>query len=206
MLADWGVPKSRLHLLRTPGLDVEFWRANGHVPEPGLVVAAGNDRHRDHGFLVSALARLSEGSNRGVRPRLELVTEHRIQVPPDLGRRIDHLPHRELRKLYGRAAVVAVALKPNIHVSGSTVLLEAMACERPVVVTEMPGIRNYVADSETGLVVPPGDAGAFAAAIHALLSDPDRARDLGRAGRRRVKERFSSELLVGRLAEIIRSL
>jgi glycosyltransferase involved in cell wall biosynthesis len=206
VLADWGVPPSRLHLLRTPGLDVEFWRPDGRVPEPGLVVAAGNDRHRDHPFLVAALARLSEHGTGGVRPRLELVTEHRVPVPPDLGRRIDHLPHHELRALYGRAAVVAVALKPNIHVSGSTVILEAMACERPVVVTEMPGIREYVVDGKTGLVVPPGDAGAFGTAIRELLSDPDRARDLGRAGRRRVEGRFSSELLVARLAEIIRSV
>lgn len=200
VLAGWGVPRSRLHLLRTPGIDVDFWGAEDGVPEPDLVVGVGNDRHRDHELLLEAVRRLA--ARRPVR--LELVTEFPLQVPH--GRRHASLSHRELRTLYTRAAVVAVAVKPNLHVSGATVILEAMACERPVVATGTPGVAAYVASGETGTVVPVGEPDVLAAALEELLSDPARARELGAAGRRRVEALFSSERTAARLAEILRSI
>lgn len=202
VLSGWGVPRSRLHLLRTPGIDVEFWRAENLGPEPDLVVGVGSDRHRDHELLIEAVRRLRPRR----RVRLELVTEFPLHVPPELGVRHDSLTHRELRTLYTRAAVVAVALKPNLHVSGATVILEAMACERPVVVTGTAGVAAYVASGETGTVVPVGDADALAAALAELLSDPARARELGGAGRRRVEALLSSHRTAARLAEILRSI
>ncbi len=71
------------------------------------------------------------------------------------------------------------------------VLLEAMACETPVVCTRLGGMPELVADGETGLLVPPGDAAALGAAVETLLDDPARARRLGEAGRQRVLERFT---------------
>ena len=202
VLAGWGVRRSRLHLLRTPGIDVDFWRAEGAEPADDLVVGIGNDRHRDHALLVEAVSRL-----RRRRPvRLELVTELPVEVPDEIGRRVESLSHPELRSLYARATVVAVALKPNIHVSGATVILEAMACERPVAATGTPGVAAYVSDGETGSIVPVGDPDALARALEELLSDPDRARAYGSAGRQRVEASFSSRLTAARLADILRSL
>jgi len=70
-------------------------------------------------------------------------------------------------------------------------LLEAMACETPVVCSAIGGMPELVADGETGLIVPPGDSSALGEAVEALLDDPARARALGEAGRRRVVERFT---------------
>jgi glycosyltransferase involved in cell wall biosynthesis len=202
VLRSWGIPPRQLNRLLM-GVDSDFWQAADTLPETGLVVGAGNDRHRDHEALVRALV---DVSRRRADVRLELVTRQAVEVPRELGRRIHHLSHPELRELYGRAAVVVVALKPNLHLSGSTVILEAMACGRPVVATATTGVQDYVRDGETGLIVPSGDEAALAAAVEALLDDPERARELGRAGRRLLEQQFSTEVMVASLAEILRSI
>jgi len=71
--------------------------------------------------------------------------------------------------------------------------LEAMAAGLPVVATRMGGIPEAVRDGETGLLVPPRDAAALAAAIASLLDDPARRGAMGRAGRRWVEQMFSIE-------------
>ncbi|MFQ5667444.1 MAG: glycosyltransferase [Candidatus Binatia bacterium] len=71
-----------------------------------------------------------------------------------------------------------------------TVLLEAMATGRAVVSTRLSGIPEIVVDGETGLLVPPGDAGALADALAELLSNPQRAAAMGQAGRRRAERLF----------------
>jgi glycosyltransferase involved in cell wall biosynthesis len=192
---EWRIPRSRLALV-TMGVDPDFWHPTGS-PEAELVVGAGNDRHRDHAFLVEAMQRLQQ--RRG-SVRLELATHHAVDVPPGLGRRHARLSHREMRALYGRASVVAVALTANNHLSGVSVLLEAMASARPVVATAMPGLEEYVTHGEDGLLVGPGDQEAFADAIESLLLDPDGAAAMGLAGRRAVETRFTTALLAEQLA------
>lgn len=197
---DWDVDPRRLHLLHM-GIDVDFWHTTDVQREPDLVIGAGNDRHRDHRLLIEAITRLRR---RRPKIRLELVTHHAVDVPPQLGRRHVHLSHSAMRELYGRASVVALALKPNLHVSGLSVLLESLACGCPVVITDSPGLSEYTRNGETSVLVPPHDADALADALDALLSDPDRAAAIGHAGRA-VTERFSTEVQAQQLAAILRS-
>jgi glycosyltransferase involved in cell wall biosynthesis len=75
-------------------------------------------------------------------------------------------------------------------------ILEAMALGRPVVTTDVGGAAEAVADGETGIVVPPGDTSAAAAALAALAADPARAREMGERGRTRQRERFDGEAMV----------
>jgi glycosyltransferase involved in cell wall biosynthesis len=75
-------------------------------------------------------------------------------------------------------------------------LLDAMACARPIVATTAGGMPEVVADGETGILVPPRDAEAQAAAIVRLLKDQPLRAAMGAAGERRVRERFSSERMV----------
>jgi glycosyltransferase involved in cell wall biosynthesis len=70
------------------------------------------------------------------------------------------------------------------------VVVEAMAASVPVVAAAHGGPREIVVPGETGLLVPPGDPDALAAAAEELLRDPERAARLGRAGRVRALERF----------------
>jgi glycosyltransferase involved in cell wall biosynthesis len=72
------------------------------------------------------------------------------------------------------------------------VLIEAAACGRAVVATNLPGCREVVKDRETGLLVPVGDRRALVAAISRLLDDPVLRRGMGRRGHELVSCRFSS--------------
>lgn len=85
-------------------------------------------------------------------------------------------------------------------------LRESLAMETPVVATDVAGNPELVRHGETGLLVPPRDPGALASAIGRLLASPEWARDLGRAGRRLVSERFSTETKLRRLEVLYRRL
>jgi glycosyltransferase involved in cell wall biosynthesis len=126
-----------------------------------------------------------------------------VDVGAPLGQRYPQLTHAALRALYGRAAVVAVATRGNLHVSGITTILEAMALGRPVIATATPGMEDYVEPGVTGLLVPPGDPAALAAAIGTLLDDTAQAEALGTAAQVRVQEQNSSQAQASRLAAIV---
>ena len=79
------------------------------------------------------------------------------------------------------------------------VLIEAMACAKPVIASDSGGPREIVETGVTGLLVPPRDPEALAQAILALLRDPDRRVQMGRAGAARVRACFSTEHMVGQL-------
>jgi glycosyltransferase involved in cell wall biosynthesis len=187
--ADWGVRRPEHIPL---GIDADFF-----VPRPrtgeNLVVSAGNDRHRDHDLLIRAVRTVPDA-------RLEIAT--RLAVPDEVAR--PDLNEGQIRDLYARASVVAIATTPNVHASGLTVTLEAMACGRPVVIPDTPGLTDYVVPEETGLVYPVGDQDALAKCVQRLLGDEDLAVAMGRAGRRRVEQEFTTELQAQRLADLIR--
>ena len=81
-------------------------------------------------------------------------------------------------------------------------LIEALACGRPIVATDVGGVRSVVRDGETGFLLPPGDATAIATKIGLLLRDPDLRARFGASGRRDVEHRYGRE----RLLTDIRSL
>jgi D-inositol-3-phosphate glycosyltransferase len=69
--------------------------------------------------------------------------------------------------------------------------LEAMGCAVPVIAARVGGLKDTVVDGRTGILVPPRDPTATADAVEQVLVDPVRAAAFGRAGRRRVRERYS---------------
>jgi glycosyltransferase involved in cell wall biosynthesis len=80
---------------------------------------------------------------------------------------------------------------PTLREGMPNVCLEAAAMEVPVVTTTATGAVDSIADGETGLLVPPGDAAALARALRALHQDPALSRRMGAAGRRWVRAHFS---------------
>jgi len=109
-----------------------------------------------------------------------------------------HLPDEELPAAYQAADVFALPSHLPSEAFG-LVMVEAMASGLPVVCTEL-GTGTSVVNrhQETGLVVPPANPEALAAALHRLLTDEVLRRGLGRAGRRRAASEFSADVYVKR--------
>jgi glycosyltransferase involved in cell wall biosynthesis len=81
-------------------------------------------------------------------------------------------------------------------------LVEAMAAGRPIVATRVGGVPDAVCDGENGLLVPAGDAVAFADAISTLLTDRHRAEAMGREGARRAAAEYAAPVVVGGLERL----
>jgi glycosyltransferase involved in cell wall biosynthesis len=153
-------------------------------PEVGVVLAAGQPDTPELAAEVQA------GVTDAQRERPNVVW-----IPEMLSR-------GEIRQLYSHAAIFVC---PSVYEPFGITNLEAMACERPVVATAVGGIPEVVVDGDTGLLVPvtfspdepmqPANpdqlASDLAAAINALMADPDLRSRMGAAGRRRAVERFS---------------
>ncbi|HWQ56626.1 MAG TPA: glycosyltransferase family 4 protein [Bryobacteraceae bacterium] len=82
-------------------------------------------------------------------------------------------------------------------------VLEPMMAERPIVASAVGGIPELVLDSETGLLVPPGDEPALARAIARLITNQDLARQLAAAARRRAVESFSFNAQIDALVAVM---
>jgi glycosyltransferase involved in cell wall biosynthesis len=133
--------------------------------------------------------RLSE--EKGVRELAEAARDLPLVVAGDgplrplLPQALGFVPHDELGRLYGRAAVVAC---PSRREGFGVACAEAMAHGRPVVASAVGGLLDLVVDGETGLLVPSRDAKALRAALERLLADGELRRRLGAAGRRRAED------------------
>jgi glycogen synthase len=112
-----------------------------------------------------------------------------------------HVPTPELHGWY-RAADLFV--HPTLYEGSSIVTLEAMAHSLPVVASNAGGIPDKVIPSVTGWLVEPGDPAALARAVQDAMTDPLRLKDMGRAGRARVEERFSWKASVSALLAVVR--
>ncbi len=81
-----------------------------------------------------------------------------------------------------------------------------MATGLPLVATDVPGCREVVVDGVNGLLVPPKNPGALAAAIETLLKSPELRAEFGAASRRLAEERFSDQQVVSRILDLYREL
>jgi glycosyltransferase involved in cell wall biosynthesis len=88
----------------------------------------------------------------------------------------------------------------------SNALLEAMAMELPVVATAVGGNSEVITADTTGVLVPPDDPAALAAAIEVVATTPGLGERLGAAARRRVEERFGARAMVRRLETVYASV
>jgi glycosyltransferase involved in cell wall biosynthesis len=96
----------------------------------------------------------------------------------------------------------AIVVVPSLGEGFGMVALEAMERGRPVIASAVGGLPEIVAHGETGLVVPPADAGALAEAIVQLAGDLERAAEMGAAGRERAVSLFPPERSAERVEEL----
>ncbi len=100
-----------------------------------------------------------------------------------------------------------VVVLPSVAIEGLGVaLIEAAFLGKPVVGSDAPGIREVLADGETGLLAPVGDARGLAEAIEQILATPDLAQRMGEAGRARAMALFTIDKMVLNAEAIYREL
>jgi alpha-maltose-1-phosphate synthase len=170
---------------RQKGLPVLLRAAAALDPAAQLVLCAGQADTPELAAEVDALVAALRSARSGV-----------IWIP-------EMLPKRAVIQLLSHATVFAC---PSLYEPLGIVNLEAMACGTAVVASRVGGIPEVVSDGDTGLLVPPGDPGALAAAVNALVADPARAAALGRAGRERAVAEFGWQRVAAATAELYAEL
>ena len=109
----------------------------------------------------------------------------------------------DIRALWSKAHIAAL---PSRREGLPKSLLEAAACGRPIVATDVPGCREVAREGLNALLVPPDDPLALANAIARLAQDGELRRRFGAAGRRLVEENFSSERIGHEIVALYDSL
>jgi glycosyltransferase involved in cell wall biosynthesis len=187
------------------GIDAARFAPTAREPRIRTVVMLANLRpEKSHETLIAAAALLLP-AHPFVRYRIVGAGARRAALE-DLARArgVDHLfdflGHREdVPELLARADLFVLTSRSEAFPNG---VLEAMASGLPVVASGVGGLVDLVRDGETGVLVPPGDPRAFAAAMDTLIRNPERAAGLGAAARRDVLARYSFERMVGAFEDL----
>jgi glycosyltransferase involved in cell wall biosynthesis len=209
LMRNYGIPESRLVVIRN-GIDASRFDVEsdgqdlrselGLSPDDQVALLVGRfSAGKGHDLALSALARLSTEGSREVKMVFagEGGKEGEIRaLAEETGvesRVVFAGFRRDIPRLLSAANVLIL---PSESESMPLVILEAMSARRPVVATDVGGIREMVDDGRTGLLIQPGDVEGLSRALAELASDPERARAMGEAGRKKVEEEFGEEACV----------
>ncbi len=189
----------------------------GIPPEAFVVAAVGQIvPWKSHHVLLDAVGRLRRAPEGveircliagadlfGDHPDYEALLRARA-MQPDLRGAVTFLGHRtDVTAVYNACDAFAL---PSRREPFGRALVEAMACGKPCIACNEAGPAEIVADGETGLLVPPGDAGALAVAIDRLRRDAALAACLGEAGRARALAEYTEATTAARTASLYREL
>jgi glycosyltransferase involved in cell wall biosynthesis len=185
---EWGVAAGEKLLVQVSARNYKGWRD---------LLAGAAMLSREHPELKVALVAC---------PDEAVKTEVEAQARAlGIAQRVIAVGYRgDVPDILGAADVVADLSWAGLGITGT--LREAMALARPVVASSAGGNPELVEDGRSGLLVPPRDPAAFAAALRRLLGDPDLARRLGSSARERVLEGFTVEARLDRMEALYRRL
>jgi glycosyltransferase involved in cell wall biosynthesis len=213
-LRDLGIASSHLHLIRGSGVEVNRFAPTPEPDdgEPVVVLASRMLWHKGVGEFVAAARHLKQ---RGIAARFVLAGDrdpaNPASIPPGLLESwhaegvIEWWGHRnDMAQVFAQSHLVCL---PSYYREGlPKVLLEAAACGRAIVTTDMPGCREIVSHGDNGLLVSPHDEVALADALQTLLLDPERRSRMGTRGRARVVQEFAVDKVVAETLALYRGL
>jgi glycosyltransferase involved in cell wall biosynthesis/GT2 family glycosyltransferase len=107
------------------------------------------------------------------------------------------------KDIYHCMAACDILVCPSLSEAFGRVIIEAMACGKPVVATNVGGIPEIVDDGKTGFLVPPKDEDLLAQAIGKLLADDDLSASMGKAGREKVEEHFTTKNQIKEIERVL---
>ena len=194
------------------GVDTKTFDVRPSAEEYSIVMLASRMLwDKGIGEFVEAARRLKQ---EGVSARYVLVgrcDEHNPAViePTQLRRWVEEgvvewWEHRD--EMPSTLASATIVVLPSYREGLPKVLLEAAACGKPLIATDVPGCRDIVTHGINGLLVPVRDSTALAAAIDSLLRDSSRRAAMGVAGREGVIRTFSVEKVAGQVVDLYREL
>jgi glycosyltransferase involved in cell wall biosynthesis len=201
-LRDWLGPSGPPVLFLPFAVDVEAFRPDSARRSETDVVSVGADPRRDFDLLVEVASRRPELNFRIV------ATAERARTLPPLPANVDleiDLSLEEARARLADARVVALPVRENSYSGATTVLLQAMALGKPVVVSRTAAIASGY-ELEDGVhcrLVEPGDVDAFERAILETLTGADAALALGTRARQTVERSFSWERYADALWQVL---
>jgi glycosyltransferase involved in cell wall biosynthesis len=197
-----GLVAERVDRVVAPGA-VDEWRVRIGW-EPGRRALGIVSRRKDQAVVLTALEEVrtpvrlilaGAGQDGGLVEAAQRVpSRHAVVILP-------FVP--DVRPLY---ELLEVVLLPSRMEGFSQSLLEAMALGKPVIASAAAGNLDLVTDGVDGLLAPPDDPAAWAAAIERLLADPSLGSRLGEAGRRTARETYALDRTVERTAELYRDV
>lgn len=186
-------------------VDHRFFAPGAPAPGDGYVLSIGREQ-RDYATLIDALRSLKvpsvivPGSTWSHRGSSAMSVPEHVQIR-------EGLSYPQLRRLYQGARVVVVPVNSGTrYAAGVNGVLEGMACARPVVASDTPGLRGYVEDHVNGRQVPSGDPAALGSVIQELWEERGRAEALGQAGRETVVRGRTIDHFVDRVAGLVETL
>ncbi len=213
LLIDEGlVDASHVRLIRGSGVDLT--RFVPGPPEAGAPIVLLMSRmlwDKGVGELVEAARRLR---SRGVNARFVLAGDPDTENPAAIAvGQLEQWQREGIVEWWGHRddapqvlAQAQLVVLPSYREGLPKVLLEAAACGRPMIATDVPGCREIVEDGVTGLLVPPRESEPLADAIAALLADPELCARMGRAARARAEREFGLDAVIDRTLAVYREL
>jgi len=184
------------------GIDHRFWTPDSSTPLGDYVLSVGNDRHRDYETLVAAW--------KPHFPKLKIVTRLPVKKRQENIELItgdwhkQYMADAELRELVRGALIVVLPIHNTIQPSGQSVCLQAMACGKAVVLSDIRGLwdRDIMRNDMNCILVPPGEPEALSSAIAHLLNSRADAIRLGAAARATVVSSLNVDIMAAALYQL----
>jgi glycosyltransferase involved in cell wall biosynthesis len=195
------------------GVDTSLFRPTPEPPGPPLVVLPARLLfYKGVAEFVEAARVLRE---RGTHARFALVGEgdpgNPASVPADQLRQWESEGvvelfgwHDDMGKVFAQSHIVCLPSHGGEGIPRS--LLEAAACGKPIVATDVPGCRDIVHDRENGLLVPPQQVAPLADALDRLIRDAELRRSMGARGRERALAEFSVDIVAAQTLQLYAEL
>jgi len=190
-MVETGIDPRKIHTVLN-GIDTSFFSFASPKPGTNAVTVARLSPEKDIRTLIQAVAIIRETC-----PSFQLEIAGDGVCMAELQTMVRELgldghvrflgQVRDVRSVLERSGLFIL---PSLREGVSLTLLEAMACELPIVATRVGGTPEVVIEGETGLLVSPGSPGELAQAVLSLRQDPDGSRRMGEAARRRVEQHF----------------
>ncbi len=192
------VPKSKIRVVHN-GIDTEVFKRVDHVKkEPNNILMVGNTEDRKKGviYLLQAMRMLKDEQFDVKLTIVDRVGDHTKYAPMlvrELGLedRVTFTGRLSIEELVRHYSAAQVAVTASLYEGFGLPCAEAMSCGTPVIATKAGALPEVVNHGRAGLLVPPEDPTALAAAIKQLLSNNSLRQRLGDAGRKRIEEAFS---------------